>query len=231
VTVRNARARAPLTLDALAGPSLPGAACARMAPMFDGHIDGEPAADRDRRQREARKVCQSCPVRAGCLARRLELERGHEPVDGVWAGELLTPAACGQPCRVCNNPVPRARRRCATCSEKCSTLSRTRRARTEACLVCDAPIPDGRLKTGAVTCTTRCGRRREQARLTQIRAERVEAEVAWVLANNAPDIGAPARAQLVARWTAQGWDPEWIADRLKMGVRQVHRLLMRKVKP
>jgi len=199
--------------------------------MFDGYIDEEPAEARAKRQQKARKVCQGCPVRTGCLARRFELERGHEPVTGVWAGELLAPAACGQPCRVCGNPVPRERRRCATCSEECSALSRTRRAKTETCLVCDAPIPDSRLKTGAVTCTTRCGRRREQDRLTQIRTDRVEAEVAWVLANNAPDIGAPARAQLVAHWTAQGWGPEWIADRLKMGVRQVHRLLMRKVKP
>jgi len=95
--------------------------------------------------------------------------------------------------------------------------------------VCNAPIPDSRLKTGAVTCTTRCGRRREQDRLTQIRTDRVEAEVAWVLADNAPDIGAPARARLVAHWTAEGWGPEWIADRLQMGVRQVYRLLTRKV--
>ncbi len=197
--------------------------------MFDGHIDGEPAKDREQRQREARKVCQGCPVRAGCLARRIELERWHEPVDGVWAGELLTPAACGQPCRVCGDPVPRARRRCATCSEECSTLSRTRRAKTETCLVCDAPIPDSRLKTGAVTCTTRCGRRREQDRLTQIRAERVEAEVAWVLANNAPDIGAPARARLVAHWTAEGHPPGWIADRLRISIRQVYRHLTRQV--
>jgi len=175
--------------------------------MFDGHIDGEPAAVREQRQREAREVCRTCPVRAGCLAHRIELERGHVPVEGVWAGELLTPAACGQPCRVCDNPVPRARRRCATCSEECSTLSRTHRAHTETCFVCDAPIPDGRLKTGAITCTTRCGRVREQDRLMQIRADRVEAEVAWVLENGAPDIGAPARARLVAHWTAEGWGP------------------------
>ena len=197
--------------------------------MFDGYIYKEAAEDREQRQREAREVCRTCPVRTGCLARRFELERGHEPVEGVWAGEVLVPAACGQPCRVCGNPVPRARRRCATCSEECSARSRTRRARTETCLVCDAPIPDSRLKTGAVTCTTRCGRAREQDRLTQIRTERVEAEVAWVLANNAPDIGAPARARLVAHWTAEGYGPEWIANRLRIGVRQVHRHITREV--
>jgi len=197
--------------------------------MFDGYIYKEDVEDREQRQREAREVCRTCPVRTGCLARRFELERGHEPVEGVWAGEVLVPAACGQPCRVCGNPVPRARRRCATCSEECSARSRTRRARTETCLVCDAPIPDSRLKTGAVTCTTRCGRAREQDRLTQIRTERVEAEVAWVLANNAPDIGAPARARLVAHWTAEGYGPEWIANRLRIGVRQVHRHITREV--
>jgi len=193
--------------------------------MFDGYIYKEDVEDREQRQREAREVCRTCPVRTGCLARRFELERGHEPVEGVWAGEVLVPAACGQPCRVCGNPVPRARRRCATCSEECTARSRTRRARTETCLVCDTPIPDSRLKTGAVTCTTRCGRRREQDRLTQIREARVEAEVAWVLANNAPDIGAPARVRLVAHWTAEGRAPEWIADRLQLSVRQVYRRL------
>ena len=229
MTVRNVRARVSWAFDDLAGPSLPGAACARMAPMFDGHIDKEPAPVRERRQQEARKVCRGCPVRAGCLARRFELERRHEPPEGVWAGEVLVPVACGQPCRVCGSPVPRARRRCATCSEECSALSRTRRAHTETCLVCDAPIPDVRLKTGAVTCTTRCSRAREQDRLTQIREERVAAEVAWVLANGAPDIGAPARARLVVHWTAEGWGPGWIADRLQLSVRQVHRILTRKV--
>jgi len=91
--------------------------------------------------------------------------------------------------------------------------------------VCDAPIPDSRLKTGAVTCTVRCARRREQDRLTQIREARVEAEVAWVLASNPPDIGAPARARLVAHWTAEGHGPEWIANRLQLSVRQVYRHL------
>jgi len=97
--------------------------------------------------------------------------------------------------------------------------------------VCDAPIPDSRLKTGAVTCTVRCARRREQDRLTQIRQDRVEAEVAWVLANGAPDIGAPARARLVAHWTVEGHDPGWIADRLQISVRQVHRILTRQAMP
>jgi len=63
----------------------------------------------------------------------------------------------------------------------------------------------------------------------QIRTERIDAEVAWVLADGAPDIGKPARARLVAHWTTEGWDPEWIADRLQMGVRQVHRHLTRQV--
>jgi len=229
VSVLNADARVSLALDDVVGTSLPGAACARMAPMFDTHIHGEPAPDRDRRQQEARKVCQRCPVQAGCLARRIELERDHVPVAGVWAGEVLTPAACGPPCRVCGGPVSRSRRHAVTCSKECSDLSRICRARTEICPECDAPIPDGRLKTGAVTCTTRCGRRREQARLVQIRTERVEAEVAWVLADGAPDIGKPARARLVAHWTAEGHDPEWIAARLQMGVRQVRRLIEREV--
>ena len=230
MSVRNSRARVPLALG-VGGTSLPGAACTGEAPKFDGYIHKEAAEDRERRQREAREVCQGCPVRAGCLALRIEHQLSLELVEGVWAGEVLAPAACGPPCRVCGGPVSRSRRRAATCSKECSDRSRTRRARTETCLVCDAPIPDSRLKTGAVTCTTRCGRAREQDRLTQIRTERVEAEVAWVLANNAPDIGAPARARLVAHWTTQGWDPEWIADRLQMGVRQVHRLLTREATP
>jgi DNA-binding CsgD family transcriptional regulator len=44
-----------------------------------------------------------------------------------------------------------------------------------------------------------------------------------VLAGGAPDIGAPARARLVAHWTAEGHDQEWIARRLRIGVRQVRR--------
>jgi len=91
VNVRNGRARVSLTLNYAVGPSLPGAACTGKAPMFDDWIHGEPAEDREARLQEARKVCRGCPVWAGCLARRIEMERGLEPVAGVWAGEVLVP--------------------------------------------------------------------------------------------------------------------------------------------
>jgi len=228
VTVRNARARVSRALDVVVGPSLPGAACTKMAPMFDDRIDGESAEDRERRQQEARRVCQGCPVRAGCLTRRIELERAHEPVTGIWAGEVLTSAASGVPCRVCGTTLPRARRRNTTCSKECTAVARTRRARTETCLVCDAPILGERLRLNAVTCTLRCSRHHELNRQRQIREEYAAAEVAWVLAGGAPDIGAPARARLVAHWTAEGHDQEWIARRLRIGVRQVRRDLTRR---
>lgn len=223
MTVRNASARLPWSLDYVVGPSLPGAACAGKAPMFDGYIDGEAAADRERRQWEAREVCQTCPVRAGCHARRIELERGPGHVEGVWAGEVLVPAPSGAPCRVCGDPVTRARHRSATCSAACSDTARTRRVRTETCLVCNAPIPEKRQKLGAITCTPRCGRRRELERETQIREDHTAAEVAWVLANGTPDVGPAAKVLLVAYWTAAGRDQAWIADRLQLSVRQVGR--------
>ena len=224
MTVRNAGARLPWSLDHLAGPDLPGAACAGLAPMFDGYIDHEPAEDREQRQREAREVCQTCPVRAGCLTRREQLERGDlSNPEGVWAGEVLAPPPSGAPCRVCGDPVSRARHRSATCSKACSDTARTRRVRTETCLMCNALIPETRMRLGAITCTRRCGRRRELERETQIREDHTAAEVTWVLANGTPDVGPAAKVLLVAHWTAAGRDQAWIADRLRLSVRQVGR--------
>lgn len=46
------------------------------------HPDGERGASRGRREREAKKVCQLCPVRAQCAAYALAT---REPY-GVWGG-------------------------------------------------------------------------------------------------------------------------------------------------
>ena len=223
MTVRNARGRYSRLILDIVDPSLPGAACVDLAPMFDGYRDGEAAEDREQRQREALQVCQTCPVREGCHDRRIELQRGPWSVEGVWAGEVLAPAPSGAPCRVCGDPVSRARHRSATCSKACSDTARTRRPRTGTCLVCDDPIPETRLRLGAITCTKQCGRRRELERETQIREAHTAAEVAWVLANGTPDVGPAAKARLVAHWTAAGRDQAWIATKLRLSVRQVGR--------
>jgi len=89
--------------------------------------------------------------------------------------------------------------------------------------MCNALIPEARMRLGAITCTRRCGRRRELERETQIREDHTAAEVTWVLANGTPDVGPAAKVRLVAHWTAEGRDQEWIADRLRLSVRQVGR--------
>ncbi|MGA8115013.1 MAG: WhiB family transcriptional regulator [Actinocatenispora sp.] len=46
------------------------------------HPDGERGPSRSRREREAKAVCGTCPVRAQCAAHALKV---HEPY-GVWGG-------------------------------------------------------------------------------------------------------------------------------------------------
>lgn len=67
----------PKLSDVLAGiadPRLEGAACAGMAPMFDG--GGNEA--------EARAVCRRCPIQTACAAVIAETPKTRR--FGIWAG-------------------------------------------------------------------------------------------------------------------------------------------------
>lgn len=66
------------------GPSLSGAACAGMAPLFDARGEGEPRARYLNRVRKAASICETCPVLANC--REAVLSSKPSRRTGIWAG-------------------------------------------------------------------------------------------------------------------------------------------------
>ncbi|MHA6629400.1 WhiB family transcriptional regulator [Pseudonocardia sichuanensis] len=70
----------------LAGPSLPAAACAGRAPLFDLEVDGESDEQRSARHEQARAICRTCAARTECAA----VVTDHlAPIAGVWSGRIV----------------------------------------------------------------------------------------------------------------------------------------------
>ncbi|MHA6628148.1 WhiB family transcriptional regulator [Pseudonocardia sichuanensis] len=70
----------------LAGPSLPAAACAGRAPLFDLEVDGESDEQRTARHEQARAICRTCAARAQCAA---VISDHLAPIAGVWSGRIV----------------------------------------------------------------------------------------------------------------------------------------------
>ncbi|MFF5446358.1 WhiB family transcriptional regulator [Streptomyces sp. NPDC012888] len=58
------------------------AACRGLGSERFFHPDGERGDDRDARDRAAKRVCASCPVRVQCLRHALHVQEPY----GVWGG-------------------------------------------------------------------------------------------------------------------------------------------------
>jgi WhiB family redox-sensing transcriptional regulator len=60
----------------------PGAACKGADPDLFFSPDGERQSERDVRERKAKAVCASCPIRVQCLDWALATRAGY----GIWGG-------------------------------------------------------------------------------------------------------------------------------------------------
>lgn len=115
----------------LAGPDLPGAACAgSRAYLFDDRQDligpAEKPTVRSQRHEAAQRICWTeCPVRAACLAARLA---DKSLGSGVWGGKLFTDAPFTRVC-TCGVTFTTVRRHQLYCGEPCRRKYQERRRR------------------------------------------------------------------------------------------------------
>jgi hypothetical protein len=128
-----------VTIYALLGPELPGAACKGRGGLWDDIVDGETVRRRTERHEKAQAICADCPVRAACLrarfehpppSRRRHLGRPpfHQPETGMQTlPTLRRPHPPGlQRCQGCDRELKGDTRR-RSCSTTCRKRASERR--------------------------------------------------------------------------------------------------------